>query len=243
MKKWRSYEKGNVVKNLKISLQYQICLILAAAGLAIAIPFLDNIWSLFGLMLLGGAIILFFMNIERRWINPEYLKFGLIATIVLAISYGVYEYLFFDAGWNTFFHLASWFEQTFGDKYYYWGFMTILNFMIVFIFSRKSIGMALCSIPLFAVNEDLWYWITKSVHELRYVFPVGNWFDTRFPFLQGLGEGIPIFPEWPRFYFVGWMLVSILLIIQLKNLQDRKFIIAVGIFVGTAVFCTLLAIV
>ena len=206
-------------------------------------------------MLIGGALILFIVYFEQRWIKREYLKVGLIATIVLAIAYGVYEYILFDATWNSFFDIGRWFEDgititigdwsifLFGDKYYYWGFMTILNFTIVFIFSRKSVGLALSSIVLFAVNEDFTYWITKSVHELRYVFPVGNWFDTRFPFLQGLGEGIPVFPEWPRFYFVGWILLSIILVIQFKNLQGQKFLIAVGIFVGAAVFCTFLAII
>ncbi len=228
---------------MSLSLQYKSCIILVTVGLAIAIPLFQTIWSLFGLMLVGSALILFFVYFEQRWIKREYLKRGLIATIILAIFYGVYEYIFFDATWNSFFDIGLWFEQVFGDKYYYWGFMTILNFTIVFIFSRKSVGLALSSIVLFAVNEDFTYWITKSVHELRYVFPVGNWFDTRFPFLQGLGEGIPVFPEWPRFYFVGWILVSIILVIQFKNLQGQKFIIAVCIFVGAAVFCTFLAII
>lgn len=228
---------------MQLSLQTKCCLILFIGGLIIAIPLIEMVWSLFGLMLIGGAIILFFIYFEQRWVKREYLKFGLIATIVLAVSYGILEYLLLDATWNTYFHLGNWFESVFGDKYYYWGFMTILNFTIAFIFSRKSLALSLTSIPLFAVNEDLWYWITKSFHELRYVFPVDNWFDDRFPFLQGLGEPLTGFTEFPKFYFVGWILVSILLIIQFKNYQGTKFLIALGIFIITSALCTFFAII
>ncbi|MHA1264402.1 MAG: hypothetical protein ACTSRS_04125 [Candidatus Helarchaeota archaeon] len=208
----------------------------------ITIVFNDMVWALLGLMFMGAAIILFFIYFEQRWVKREYLQTGLWATIVLAIAYGVYEYIFFDAGWNKFFHLADWFVAVFGDKYYYWGFMTILNFSVVFLFSRKSIALSIAAIPLFAVNEDLWYWITKSIHELRYVFPVGNWFDTRFPFLHGLGEPLTGFTEFPRFYFVGWILVSILLFIQFRNLHDRAFLIALTAFTAASFFCVFLAI-
>ena len=228
---------------MHLTLQSKCCLILLASGFVIVIPTLNTVWSLFGLMLIGGAIILFLIYYEQRWIKREYLKNGLTASIILAIFYGVYEYIFFDATWNKFFHVADWFVQVFGDKYSYWAFMTVLNFSIVFVFSRKSLALSLSSIPLFAVNEDLWYWITKSIHELRYVFPVGNWFDQRFPFLQGLGEPLPILPEWPRFYFVGWLLVSILLVIQFKNYQERKFLLALSIFIAASALCVLFAIV
>ncbi|MHA1132331.1 MAG: hypothetical protein ACTSQQ_16210, partial [Candidatus Helarchaeota archaeon] len=134
----------------------------------------------------------------------------------------------------------DWFVAAFGDKYYYWAFMTILNFTIVFLVSRKSIALSLASIPLFAVNEDLWYWITKSIHESHWVFPVGNWFDQRFPFLHGLGEPTYAFPYFPRFYFVGWILVSILLIIQLKNLQREQFLLGLGIFIYATFLCMFL---
>ncbi len=223
--------------------QYKCCLILSAIGIAIFFLTVDTVWSLFGIMLVAGSLILFFVYFEQKWVKREYLKNGLIASIILAIIYGIFEYLFFDAKWNDFFRISEWFIVTFGDKYYYWGFMTILNLSIVLIFSRGSVALGLSSIPLFAVNEDLWYWITKSMHELEYVFPVGNWFDTRFPFLQGLGEPLPIFPEWPRFYFVGWILVSIILVIQFKNYQNRKFLIALSIFIAASALCVLLAII
>lgn len=228
---------------MPVKLQYKCCLILLAIGIVIAVLTIKTVWSLFGLMLIGGSIILFFVFFEQRWIKREYLKIGLIASIVLAIAYGILEYIFFDATWNNWLKISDWFVAVFGDKYYYWGFMTLLNFTIVFIFSRRSLALSLASIPLFAVNEDLWYWITKSIHEGHYVFPVGNWFDTRFPFLQGLGEPIPIFPEWPRFYFVGWILVSILIVIQLKNLQGRKFLIGLSVFVAASALCLLFALI
>ena len=216
---------------MRNSLQYSCCLILLAIGIAILISTINTILSLLGLMFIGGSIILFFIYFEQRWIKKKYLKYGLLATILLAIVYGILEYFFFDATWNNWFKISNWFVNVFGDKYYYWAFMTVLNFTIVFVVSRKSIALSLASIPLFAVTEDLWYWISKSIHEGHWVFPVGNWFDDLFPFLQGLGEGINSFPYWPRFYFVGWVLVSILLIIQFKDLQGSKFLIALGYFV------------
>jgi hypothetical protein len=220
---------------MKLSLQNQCVIILIALGFLITIAFLNTFWSLLGFMLIGGGIILFFIYYEQRWIKREYLKRGLIATTLFAIIYGILEYIFFDATWNNWFKISDWFP----DKYYYWAFMTILNFLIVFAISRKSIALSLSSIPLFAVNEDLWYWITKSIHEARWVFPVGNWFDARFPFLQGLGDPIYQFPYWPRFYFVGWILISILLIIQFRNAQGFKLLIGVGFFLFASLLCIL----
>lgn len=214
---------------MQLSLQNKCVVIMIGIGLLIAIPLFNTFWSLLGLMLIGGGIIIFFIFYEQKWIKREYLISGLLANIILAIAYGVYEYLFFDATWNDFFVISEWFPGP--DKYFYWGFMTLLNFTVVFIFSRKSIALSLASVPLFAVNEDLWYWITKSIHETHYIFPVGNWFDDRFPFLQGLGEPLPVMPYFPRFYFVGWILISILLIIQFKNLEGRKFLLALAAFI------------
>ncbi len=218
------------------SLQNVLSATIFGCGLCIALIFSNSYLVLLGYMFVGGGGILFLMNFERRWVKRNYLKKGLLATIVLAIVYGILEYIFFDSTWNNWFKISDWFP----NKYYYWGFMTILNFTLVFLISHKSIGLSLASIPLFAVNEDLWYWITKSIHELRWVFPVGNWFDQRFPFLQGLGDPIYSFPYWPRFYFVGWILVSILLIIQFKNLQGGNFLIGVGGFVYASCLCLLL---
>jgi len=218
---------------MQLSLQNKCCLMLLGIGIAILIPTFNTVWSLFGLMLIGGSGIIFLIYYEQKWIKREYLITGLIATIILAIVYGILEYIFLDATWNNWFKISDWFP----DKYYYWAFMTVLNFTIVFVVSRKSIALSLASIPIFAVTEDLWYWITKSIHEMRWVFPVGNWFDVKFPFLQGLGEPIYSFPYWPRFYFVGWILVTLLLIIQFKNLQGSKFIIALGFFVWASFLC------
>jgi hypothetical protein len=187
-------------------------------------------------MFSAGGIIIFFMYFEQRWIKREYLKAGLYATLILATVYGILEYVLLDATWNNWFKISDWFP----NKYWYWGFMTILNFTIVFIISRKSIGLSIASIPIFAVNEDLLYWISKSIHEARWVFPVGNWFDQKFSFLQGLGEPTYSAPYFPRFYFVGWILVSILLIIQLKNLQGEEFLIALGFFVFASFLCVIL---
>lgn len=228
---------------MELSLQNKCCLILLGIGIAIVIPTFNTVWALLGIMFVLGSVLIFFIYFEQRWIKREYLKWGLIATIVLAIVYGILEYLLFDATWNNWFHIANWMESVFGNKYAYWGFMTILNFTIVFLVSRKSLALSFASIPLFAVTEDLWYWITKSIHEVNYVFPVNNWFDDWFPFLQGLGEEIPIFPYWPRFYFVGWILVAILLVIQFKNVQDKKFLITFSVFIGASVGCLFLAII
>jgi len=170
---------------------------------------------------------------EKKWIDSKYLKYGLLATIVFAIVYGILEYILFDATWNNWFKISDWFPS----KYYYWIFMAVLNFSIVFIVSRKSLALSIMSIPLFSVNEDLCYWITKSIHEGNYVFPVNNWFDQMFPFLRGLGEPIPFFPSWPRFYFVGWILISILIIIQFKNLEEKKFLALFGVFIGASLCC------
>ncbi len=225
---------------MKIKLQYWCIVLLFTVGIALTVVFLNNSWSLLGLIFIGGGIIIFFIYFEQRWIKREYLKAGLIATLILAIVYGILEYVFFDATWNNWFKISEWFVAVFGDKYYYWAFMTIMNFTIVFFVSRKSIGLSLISIPLFAVNEDLFYWISKSIHEGGWVFPVGNWFDVRFPFLQGLGEPIYAFPYWPRFYLVGWILVSLLLVIQFKNFQSEKFLLAMGFFIYGSFLCILL---
>ncbi len=225
---------------MSITLQNKFVIFLLGIGIVISILFMNSMWLLLGFMFIGGSAILFFIFFEQRWIKREYLIHGLIACIVLAIVYGILEYVLFDSTWNNWFKISDWFVHLFGDKYYYWAFMTILNFAVVFLVSRKSIALSLASIPLFAVNEDLWYWITKSIHEARWVFPVGNWFDQEFPFLQGLGEPAYAFPYFPRFYFVGWILISILLIIQLKNLQGERFVIAVGFFIYASLLCMLL---
>jgi len=217
----------------KIKLQYLISIILLVLGIILELIFFNTIWSLLGLMFIGGGTILFTIYFEQKWVKKEKLKWGLIATIVFAIIYGILEYILFDSTWNNWFKISDWFP----DKYYYWAFMTILNFSITIIVSRGSVALSLSSIPLFAVNEDLWYWISKSIHELNYVFPVNNWFDQRFPFLMGLGNHIPFFPYWPKFYFVGWLLLSILIFIQFKNLKGKKFLISMIIFVITCFVC------
>ena len=223
---------------MQLSLQYKCCLILAVVGLAITIPLINTVWSLFGIMLICGAFLLLFMYFEQRWIKSEYLKWGLMATMLYALIYGVLEYTLFHSPWNNWFRLSEWFP----NMGYYWAFMAVTNFAITFLASRKSLALAFASIPLFSVNEDLWFWISQSIHEARYVFPVGNWFEDSFPFLQGLGEPIGIFPFLPRFYFVGWILLSILFVIQFKNLQGRKFLIFLGVYVLASALCLLFAI-
>ncbi|MHA1310527.1 MAG: hypothetical protein ACTSQO_06320 [Candidatus Helarchaeota archaeon] len=220
----------------QIKLQYKISIILISTGLIISIILFNTFWSLLGLMFIGGGLILAIIYYEQKWIKRKYLKWGLTGTLIFSIVYGILEYTLFDSPWNNYFKISDWFP----DMYYYWAFMTILNFSIIIIASRGSIAMSLSSIPLFATNEDLWYWLSQSIHELNYVFPVSNWFDKRFPFLRGLGEPLPFFPYFPRFYLVGWILISILLIIQFKNLQGKKFIISILCFITACFGCLLL---
>ncbi|MHA1786131.1 MAG: hypothetical protein ACTSVY_09965 [Candidatus Helarchaeota archaeon] len=222
------------IKEMK--LQYKCSLALIFTGSISLIFFWNNPWLLLSLMFILGGFLILIIYLEKKWIKQEYLKYGIIATIALAVVYGMLEYVLFDSTWNNWFKISDWFP----DKYYYWIFMALLNFSIVFIASRKSLALSAMAIPLFSVNEDLWYWISKSIHQGTYVFPVSNWFDVKFPFLHGLGEPIPFLPFWPRFYFVGWLLISILIVIQLKNLEDKKFLIALGIFVGACFSCMLL---
>lgn len=222
----------------KIKIQYIISIFLIIFGIFITIPLLNTPWSLLGLMFIGGGIIIFFSYFEQKWVKKSYLKWGFLATIIFAIVYGILEYIFFDATWNNWFKISDWFP----NKYFYWAFMTILNFSIVILSSRGSLALSLSSIPLFAVNEDLLYWITKSIHEFNYVFPVQNWFDQKFPFLQGLGEAIPIPPFFPKFYFVGWILISILLVLKIKKLKGRKFIFTLIVFIICCILSTLLVI-
>lgn len=213
----------------KIKLQYLVSIILIVIGIIITIFLFNSLWLLLGLMFIGGGIIIFFSYLEQKWVKKKYLKWGLLATIIFAIVYGILEYILFDSTWNNWFKISDWFP----NKYYYWAFMAILNFSITVLVSRGSLSLSLSSMPLFAVNEDLWYWITKSIHELEYVFPVGNWFDQKFSFLQGLGEPIPFFPYWPRFYFVGWLLISILIVIRFKEFMDKRFLYLTIIFIGS----------
>jgi hypothetical protein len=220
----------------KIKLQYLVSIILIFIGIIITIFLLNSLWLLLGLMFIGGGIIIFFSYLEQKWVKKKYLKWGLLATIIFAIVYGILEYILFDSTWNNWFKISDWFP----NKYYYWAFMAILNFSITILVSRGSLSLSLSSIPLFAVNEDLWYWITKSIHELEYVFPVKNWFDQKFSFLQGLGEPIPFLPYWPRFYFVGWLLISILIVIRFKEFKDKKFLYSTIIFIGSCFLCLFL---
>ncbi len=215
--------------------QYKCSIILFGIGIGILIPFYNTFWSLLGVMFMGGGFGIFLIYYEQKWINRTYLQMGLIATILFSIVYGILEYLFFDTDWNNWFQISDWFP----NKYFYWTFMTISNLIIVFIASRKSIALSLLSALAFMVNEDLWVMISKSLHEFNYAFPVYNWYDDFFP-LQGLGEPIPIFPYWPRFYFVFLILISILIFVQFKNLEGKKFLITLAIFIGACFLCLLL---
>ncbi|MBD3229312.1 MAG: hypothetical protein GF329_14100 [Candidatus Lokiarchaeota archaeon] len=223
----------------KLKIQYICSFILIIIGIIIAIIFSNSFLSLLGYMLVAGGIILSIIYLEQKWLKQKYLKWGLIATISFAVIYGILEYVFFDATWNNWFKISDWFP----NKYFYWAFMTILNFSIVILASRGSLALSLSSIPLFAVNEDLWYWITKSIHELNWVFPVPNWFDEKFPFLHGLGGAISIPPFCPKFYFVGWILVSILLLLMFKKLKGQKFLICLVVFISCSLFSTFLVII
>ncbi|MHA1312521.1 MAG: hypothetical protein ACTSRB_01265 [Candidatus Helarchaeota archaeon] len=222
------------IKELK--LQYKCAIVLILTGVIIIIFAWYSFLVLSGLILFCGGAIIIGIYLENRWIKPEYLKYGLIATTSFAIIYGILEYIFFDATWNDWFKISA----LFPNKYFYWIFMTILNISIVLLASRGSGALAMISVPLFSVNEDLLYWITKSFHEIHWVFPVKNWFDEKFPFLQGLGNPIPFFPFFPRFYLVGWILCSILIVMQFKNLEGKNFLICFGIFIGASIFCGLI---
>lgn len=219
----------------RLLLQYKCSILLIGIGIGILIPFYNTFLSLLGVMFMGGGFILFLIYYEQKWINRKYLKWGLIAAILFSIVYGILEYVLFDSTWNNWFKISDWFP----NRYSYWIFMAMSNFIIVFIASRKSIALSLMSILIFIFNEDLWYWISKSIHELNYVFPVYNWFDEFFP-LQGLGEPIPIFPYWPRFYFVFLILISIVIFVQFKNLEGKKFLITLAIYIGACFLCLLL---
>ena len=97
---------------MQLSLQNKCCLILLAIGIVIFVLTLNTVWMLLGLMLGLGSILIFIIYFEQRWIKREYLKWGLIATIVLAIVYGILEYFLFDATWNTWFNIADWIESS-----------------------------------------------------------------------------------------------------------------------------------
>jgi len=221
---------------LKWKIQYISSLLMILIGILIYFVLYQTIFTLLGIMLAVGGLIICISYAEQKWVKRKYLKWGLLSTVIFAIVYGILEYVFFDSTWNNWFKISEWFPS----KYYYWGFMAILNFTIVIITSRGSFALSITAIPLFSVNEDLFYWISKSIHEMTYVFPVDNWFDTKFPFLKGLGEPIPVMPYWPRFYFVGWILVSALLIIQLKKYEGKKFIVALIVFITLSFLCLLL---
>ncbi|MHA1377918.1 MAG: hypothetical protein ACTSRG_06015 [Candidatus Helarchaeota archaeon] len=220
---------------MNLKLQYKFVLLLIISGSVLYIFSFKTFLSLFAIMLTVGGSAIFLIYFEKRWIEQKYLIRGLVSTLLFAVVYGILEYVFFDATWNYWFKISS----LFPSKYFYWIFMAILNFTLVFYFSHKSIALSTLSIPLFSVNEDLWYWITKSIHNGTWVFPVPNWFDQRFS-IFGLGEPIPFFPFLPRFYFVGWFLIGILFYIQFKNLEGRKFIISVGIYCVFSFLCLLL---
>jgi len=220
---------------MKISLQYKWALILMIFGAILFISTLSIFWSVAGIALAAGGLGILLIYLEKKWIEHEYLKNGLIFTLLFAIIYGILEYIFFDSTWNYWFKISAFFP----NKYFYWIFMAVLNFSLVFIFSHKSFALSIMSIPLFSVNEDLWYWITKSVHNGIWVFPVPNWFDQRFS-IFGLGEPIPIFPFFPRFYFVGWILIGLLIFIQNKNPEDKEFSIFVLVYCICSFACLLL---
>ncbi len=210
---------------MELKLHIKIAFLMMLFGGIFFIIAFNTFWSVAGILILAGGFGIFLIYYEKPWIEKKYLKKGLIFTLFFAIVYGILEYVFFDATWNYWFKISAWFPS----KYLYWVFMAVLNFSLVFVISRKSIALAFLSVPLFSVNEDLWYWITKSIHHGIYVFPVPNWFDQRFP-VFGLGEPIPFFPFFPRFYFILWSLIVILLIIQFKDLENKNLIISICIF-------------
>ncbi len=220
---------------MKISLQNKCAMILILSGTAMVLITFWTTLSILGMLLAAGGLGIFLIYHEKKWIDSKYLKNGLIFTLLFAIIYGFLEYFFFDATWNYWLKISAWFPS----KYLYWVFMASLNFTLVLITSRKSLALSFLSVPLYSVNEDLFYWIAKSIHNGKYVFPVPNWFDQRFP-IFGLGEPIPFFPFWPRFYFIGWILITILLYIQFKNLEGKKFLIVSGIFCICSLFSLLL---
>ncbi|NVM01710.1 MAG: hypothetical protein HWN67_05220 [Candidatus Helarchaeota archaeon] len=220
---------------MELQLHNKLALFMILCGGIFFILAFGTFWSVAAILIMAGGFVIFLIYYEKPWIEKKYLKRGLIFTLLFAIVYGILEYVFFDATWNYWFKISAWFPS----KYLYWVFMAVLNFSLVFIISKKSIALGFLSVPLFSVNEDLWYWITKSIHNGIYVFPVPNWFDQRFP-VYGLGEPIPFFPFWPRFYFVLWTLITILLFIQFKDLENKKLLISVCIFCGTSFIFLLL---
>lgn len=220
---------------MNISLENKIAIIMILSGGILLIFTFTSFLAVFPIAIFTGGCAIFLIYYERKWIKLEYLKISLLATLLFAVIYGILEYMLFDSKWNNWFKLS----KMFPTKYGYFIFMALLNFSLVFFLSKKSLALSILSIPLFSVNEDLSYWLTKSVHTGRYIFPVPNWFDLRFD-IFGLGEPIPFFPYWPRFYFLGWILIAILLIILFNEFNDKKFIIIVGIYCGCSFLCLLL---
>ncbi|MFX0135288.1 MAG: hypothetical protein ACFFDN_16710 [Candidatus Hodarchaeota archaeon] len=219
---------------MDLSLHNKCALLMIIGGGIFFIITFGTFWSVAGILIMAGGFGIFLIYYEKTWVEKKYLKRGLFFTLFFAIVYGILEYVLFDATWNYWFKISAWFPS----KYLYWVFMAVLNFSLVFILSR-SLALSFLSVPLFSVNEDLFYWLTKSIHNGIYVFPVPNWFDQRFS-VYGLGEPIPFFPFWPRFYFVLWTLITILLFVQFKDLENKNLLISLCVFCSCSFLSLLL---
>ena len=120
--------------------------------------------------------------------------------LAYSATYGVLEYIAFHSpNYNGALKISKYFP----NMYFYWTFMLLTAVGITFAFCRNWIS-AFWSMWLFPVIEDLFFFISLSIHEHHFPFPVSNWYDEAFSITKfiRLGQATMFWPFFPRFYYI-----------------------------------------
>ena len=116
--------------------------------------------------------------------------------LVYSATYGVLEYIAFHSpNYNGALKISKYLP----NMYFYWAFMYLTAVGITFAFCRNWIS-AFWSMWLFPVIEDLFFFISLSIHEHHFPFPVSNWYDEAFSITKfiRLGQATMFWPFFPR---------------------------------------------
>ena len=133
-------------------------------------------------------------------------KRGFLAASIYSILYGLYEYFIVYNNIRLY--------DYFGGPTINWAIMYvgILITVALATFYNKNLNIEamIFGLLFMAMFEDVIYWMGQWIDKGEFPFPAGDWWDSYFAsfrVLGNLGQPIPFWPEFPKYYLPGFGMV------------------------------------